>query len=216
MNQRNNQRRIHSFKPNTLTSVVVAFGAIWARIKVMTNLALLFCSLFLSFIATAQDVSFPKQTEKAGKILVLNGTGIRKATIFGVKVYYGALYLEKKSSSANEILGSTEFKQIRMHFVHDVDSGKIRETFHDGFLANCASNCAELAPSTHELESMMGDMKDGDDLQFDFTPEAVHYSFRGKLRGAVARPGYSKVFLGTWLGAKPPTEDLKKGLLGSP
>src|SRR4051812_36731362 len=64
-----------------------------------------------------------------GKTLRLNGTGIRKATIFNVEVYAAGLYLEQKSLNALEILNSKSVKIIEMKFLRDVSSDKMKDAW---------------------------------------------------------------------------------------
>ncbi len=69
--------------------------------------------LALNIFAIELDgIKFDDKVKAGNKELVLNGIGIRKATIFKVKVYYGGLYLEQKSSDHNAILNSASPKQI--------------------------------------------------------------------------------------------------------
>jgi hypothetical protein len=50
------------------------------------------------------QVSHLKSIEFEGSNLILNGTGTR--VVFFMKVYEGSLYLETKSSDADEIINS--------------------------------------------------------------------------------------------------------------
>ena len=83
--------------------------------------------------ATKANVTMPDTMKVAGKALVLNGQGIRKATFFGIKVYVGGLYLEKKSKDYSEFKDTNKVKHITMTFVRDVDADKIRSGWTDGF-----------------------------------------------------------------------------------
>lgn len=53
--------------------------------------------------------------------LVLNGMGVRKATIFRVKVYVAGLYLERRSRSAADIIRSEQTKRLDVVLLRDVD-----------------------------------------------------------------------------------------------
>ena len=63
-----------------------------------------------------EKVRIPDSVELGGKTLVLNGTGIRKKLF--VKVYIGALYLEKPAASAAEALAATGPRRMSMHILH--------------------------------------------------------------------------------------------------
>ena len=62
--------------------------------------------------------TLPDTLNAGGKILKLNGLGLRKKAVF--KVYVGGLYLESPSKDAAAILASDQAKAIRMHFLRDL------------------------------------------------------------------------------------------------
>ena len=59
----------------------------------------------------------PNQITVAGQQLVLNGMGIREATVFNVDVYVAGLYVVQRSSDGNAIAASTTHKRLVLHFV---------------------------------------------------------------------------------------------------
>ena len=130
------------------------------------SFVLLFAGVTLA--AELNGVKMPDQVEVGGKQLVLNGLGMRLATFLHVKVYVGALYVEKKSHDANEILNSPEQKQVVLAFVRDVDAGKIRDAWGEGLEKNCKSGCDAFKQPIEKLKSMMIDFKSGDQMAFDF------------------------------------------------
>ena len=48
-------------------------------------------------------ISFPEHIQARGETLTLNGLGLRKATVFGIKVYVGALYLTHPTADTGAI-----------------------------------------------------------------------------------------------------------------
>jgi hypothetical protein len=185
-----------------------------------TRMILASCLLWVSLLSSAPaaelgGISFPDQEPLDGKSLVLNGLGLRKATIFKVKVYVAALYLEARSPDAQAILRSPQLKKIDMRFMHDVDARKMRDAFQEAFEANCPPNCDALSPKLKQIQSWITDIKSGESMQFVFRPGKVEAIVKGKSAGTVeGGMDFSSVFLATWLGKKPPTEELKEGLLG--
>ena len=103
--------------------------------------SLFFLSLFtiLFFVNTtyAKDLAGLEFEDKQEN-LILNGLGIRKATVFKVKVYVAGLYLESQSANPVEIINSAQNKKIVMKFLRDVSSKKIRNAYVKGFESN---NC---------------------------------------------------------------------------
>src|SRR5579863_5509503 len=61
-------------------------------------------------------VSFPQHVQARGETLTLNGLGLRKATIFRIKVYVGALYVAHPTADANAILTSRDPVEIDLAF----------------------------------------------------------------------------------------------------
>src|SRR4051812_42998222 len=122
----------------------------------MKKLRILLPMLSLILLASLPaSAKIPMEMKIGAKKLVLNGQGMRKATIFNVKVYTGALYLETKSSNAEEIIASKQLKHISLQFVRDVGSRDIREAWAKGVKKNCGDKCAETEPLAEKLNSYM-------------------------------------------------------------
>ncbi|MDO8941949.1 MAG: chalcone isomerase family protein [Desulfobacterales bacterium] len=147
------------------------------------------------------------------KTLVLNGTGIRKKIV--IKVYVGALYLERKAASADELLKDAGDKLIRMSFVYKkVEKEKIIETFAEGI----SNNSPSVAPSPDAkafLSWFTSDFVAGDTVDIfmgaDGTVSATH---NGKALGTVRNPALARAVLLIWFGEKPADSGLAKGMLG--
>jgi hypothetical protein len=76
-----------------------------------------------------EGVKLPDQVTVSGRNLVLNGLGVREATVLMVNVYVAGLYLEAKSSDPAAILDPGQPKQIVMKFVRSVGKEKLTEAF---------------------------------------------------------------------------------------
>jgi hypothetical protein len=58
-------------------------------------------------------------------------------------------------------------------------------------------------------------VKDGDQMIFTYIPDAgTTFAINGKDKLTIAGLGFSQALFSVWLGPKPPTGGLKKGLLG--
>jgi hypothetical protein len=152
-------------------------------------------------------------TLKAGeKTLKLNGLGLREKAVF--KVYVGGLYLESPSKDAGAILASDQAKAIRMHFVRDLTKAQLVEAFQEGFEANVKDRAPQKAAFDRML-ALVPDVKEGSTLTFAYVPgKGTTLSAGGKELGVVEGKGFADAVFAIWLGPKPPSEDLKKGLLG--
>ena len=104
----------------------------------MKFIFLIFSLLMTSnvFALKMADKELKDSLTMQGKELVLNGAGIRKATIFNVKVYVAGLYTKSKSNDPKKILDSTDPKYIIMHFLRDVDKDKISGAWSEAFENN--------------------------------------------------------------------------------
>ena len=152
-------------------------------------------------------------TLKAGeKTLKLNGLGLRKKAMF--KVYVGGLYLESPSKDAGAILASDQAKAIRLHFLRDLTKGQLVEAFQEGFDANAKDKAAQKAAFDRML-ALIPDVKAGSSLMFTYLPgKGTTLQVGSKELGVFDGKGFADAVFSIWLGPKPPSEDLKKGMLG--
>lgn len=159
-------------------------------------------------------VTMPETLTVEGKSLVLNGMGIREATVFNVKVYVAGLYVEKKSQAADELIRSEQVKRLDLVFVRDVDHDDVVEAWHKGFKNNGA-DMAKLKPRIDQLSGWMPDMKKKDTLTFVYVPDTgVTVLLRGQPKGTIAGADFASALFSIWLGKDPADNGLKKGLLG--
>ena len=163
----------------------------------------------LSFSGQIENVFFPDQVTVSGTQLKLNGMGLRKATIFKVKVYAAALYVAETSQKPELILDSKSPKVLIMKFMRDVSQDKINDAWDKAFEETQSQFSQELA----QLKKLMPNVKDGDTLEYVFTDEKTEFKINNTLKGSMRGGNWSRALLSTWLGKNPPTEELKNGLL---
>ena len=160
-------------------------------------------------------INFPEQVQVQASPLMLNGLGLRQATMFKVNVYVAALYVAQKSTDANAILGANTPKKLVLHFVRDVDGADLKKAWDEGFEHNAKEQLPALKTRIEQLKGWMADMKSGQQLAFTHTPGAgIEVDVHGAVQGTVEGDDFARAFLAIWLGAKPPNPDLKAGLLG--
>jgi hypothetical protein len=163
--------------------------------------------------ATLADVSFPDQATVGGKAVVLNGLGLRTATMLKVKVYVIGLYLESKSSDPRAIIESSENKRIAMHFVHDVTAEKLRGGWTDGFEDN-TGDVAGIKDEIAKFNASMRDVKSGDSILLDFSGDRLDVLINDARIDSIAGKAFQRAVLAIWLGPEPPNDALKQGILG--
>ena len=175
-----------------------------------------FSLAFAATPAAAKELAgatMPDTLTVAGKTLKLNGMGLRKK--MGVKVYVGGLYLEAPSANAAAILAADSPKALTMHFLRGVDKEKLVDTFKEGFEANAGSKAAAQKAGLNKLYSTVADVEDGSVTTYTYAPGTGTVVNRdGKDVATIEGKEFAEVLFSLWLGPKPPSEDLQKGLLG--
>jgi hypothetical protein len=161
-------------------------------------------------------VTMPDTMQVAGKTLVLNGMGLREATMLKLDVYVAGLYLEKVSSDPAKILSSGQTMRLVMQFKRDVDRGKIVGAWNDGYENNHTVALAKIRSQIEQLNGWMTDMREGDLLTFTYLPgQGLQVHKGSKLLGTIPGDDFARSTFAIWLGKDPPSKALKKGLLGN-
>jgi len=161
-----------------------------------------------------RGVGFPDQIQGDGGALMLNGLGLRQATVFKVNVYVAALYVTKLSTDANAILGAPGPYELLLHFVRNVDAGDIDKGWVEGFERNAHAQLPALQERISMLTEWMTDIKSGQRLQFSFKPGAgLQVTVNGAIKGKISGDDFGRAFLSIWLGV-PPNPEVKAGMLG--
>jgi hypothetical protein len=162
-------------------------------------------------------VSFPDRLQARGETLMLNGLGLRKATIFAIKVYVGALYVAHPTADANAILGSPQPVEIDLAFVFHVTAGQLRNAWQEGFARSAPNELPQLQSRIALLDGRIASIKAGERLTFLRIPGVgIQFSLDGKVLGTIAGDDFARAFLAIWLGPSPPNPELRAGLLGGP
>ena len=188
------------------------------RTKMNRPLAFLALAAVLALPARAAKLggkSFSDSATVGGKKLVLNGLGMREATVFKVDVYAGGLYLPAKSKDAKAIITTDQPWRLELKFVRDVDKSDMTKAFSKGFAKN-AAGAAALKPKIAKRNGMMRDIDDGSSMALSYVPDkGTSLELAGKKVGTIKGADFAKGLLSVWLGKKPPNAGLKRGLLGS-
>jgi hypothetical protein len=202
-----------STRPHTRTPTASPPAFAWAAWVVF---------LCVAFIGTAtarecDGVSFPEQVQARGETLTLNGLGLRKATIFGIKVYVGALYVPHPTTDASAILTSQQPVEMELRFVFRVSAGQLRSAWQEGFEKSAPNELPRLQSRIAQLDGWMTGVKSGQRMTFLRIPGVgLQYALDGAVQGTIPGDDFAKAFLAIWLGASPPSPELRAGLLGGP
>lgn len=164
--------------------------------------------------ATVAGVHLEDRGTVGDQTLVLNGAALRKKFI--VKVYVGGLYLPAKQSNPATVIATDAPRRMVMHFLHDVDKGKMAEAWEDGLKDNTPNASPEVKTAFRTLSSWMEDMKEGQRIVLTYAPgTGTTVEVNGRNQGTLGGKAVADALLNTWIGPKPgPGGDFKKGVLG--
>lgn len=149
-----------------------------------------------------------------GTELVLNGAAIRNKFFFDI--YVAALYLEKPSTEASEVLAGEGPNRVAMHFLYEeVEKEKLVSAWEEGFKGNL--NKDELAAMQERIDtfnSLFVNMKKGQSMFLDYRPKQGTAVIIEKSEvGLIMGKDFNNALLRIWLGDKPVTSKMKKQLL---
>jgi hypothetical protein len=162
---------------------------------------------------TLAGVTLPDTVQVGGKTLVLNGLGLRKK--YMVKVYVAGLYLEQKSSDPGTILKPDAPKRLVMHFVRGVTKNQIADAFNESFENNTPDAKQTMKTEIDQFLGALDSVKEGDEILLTYLPgTGTTVAINTKEKLTIASPAFAPVLFSVWLGPKPPSPDLKAGLLG--
>jgi hypothetical protein len=173
-----------------------------------------------------------------GRPYALVGVGIRKK--FVVKVYAMALYIDEaegrhafpalvsragghdhaKLTSGDHaqsfVMWGTFGKVAVLHFVRNVDAGKIRGAFEEGL----EEELSDKAPPDVKQQAQAflalfdKDLKDGQEIVLHTTPDGkTEVDIAGVKKSGPTSPRLARAVWGIWLGQKPISADLRRGLV---
>jgi hypothetical protein len=167
--------------------------------------------------ATCGDVQFADTMNVAGAPLVLNGLGIRTATMFNVEVYVAGLYVPEKSVDGDAIIAANQPWRLLLKFVHDADAADVRDAFQKGFHRVTGGNLGPLQNRIATLDAQIVDIKEGEYLSLTYDPATAStlIDLNG-MSGEIQGTDFADALLTMSVGEDTPNPDLRAGLLGGP
>lgn len=155
----------------------------------------------------AAAAGFPPTILAGGAMLVCNGTGSRR--YWGIEVYRAALYLPRPVQDGAAVLAAPGPWAILLRYARAVPADLARRAWTEAYAANTGGPPPEplldwVRTAAPETEECYAAGPEGARLSGPGRPDAI-------LPGAAA----ARALLATWLGPAPPTEALKRGLLGA-
>ncbi|HDK38575.1 MAG TPA: hypothetical protein ENG92_06130 [Thiolapillus brandeum] len=166
-----------------------SFGAL------MRWLSILLVGLLPAMLAakTVEGVKLPDQASVDGKVLVLNGAGIREKFFFDI--YVAALYLPVKASDASQILQADQLWQLTMHFLYsEVSKKKLDKGWDEGFAKNISiTELVKLKKGLQQFKDMFPDLQKGDEVALAYAPgKGVSVIINEVEKGTVAGADFGR------------------------
>jgi hypothetical protein len=162
-----------------------------------------------------EGVSLPDAVQMESRSLELKGAGVR--TKFFFDIYVAALYLEQRSSSADEIINSKTSKRLTMNFLYDeVSKEKLTDGWEEGFKKNQPKEkMLALRGRLDRFNTFFETVHKDGRVGFDFLSNGnTNVRINGSKVGIISGADFQQALLAVWLGKKPADSGLKKSLLG--
>ncbi|MFA6472916.1 MAG: chalcone isomerase family protein [Candidatus Latescibacterota bacterium] len=169
-----------------------------------------------SFAREYKGVTFPDTETIGGTTCKLNGIGLRKKLV--INVYLGAVYLEKTTNSAEEIISSDQTKRVVLHFIYNnVGPNDLVKAWNEGFEKNASAQKAALQDRINTFNGFFTEpVKSGEKIIITYIPgQGTEVSVKGKVKGIIQGKDFMEGLFSVWFGKNPPSDNLKKGMLGS-
>jgi hypothetical protein len=167
--------------------------------------------------ATLEGARFPDSYPVEGQTLTLNGLGLRTLTVLRVRVYVAGLYVARRTGDAREIVGSPTPKVLLLQFLHSGSKERVQQQFRNGEAVNCGSGgCNPDDQADFErIIAAAPAVSPGDTFTFILTQQGVRFYANNRLLAQSSKPDLGRLILLGFIGPRPPSEELRNGLLGA-
>ena len=184
---------------------------------------ILLMTLFVGLTATAQTggtkvngIIIPNIVKVDGKYLKINGAGVREKMF--LDLYIGALYLQKKSGAAKEIIESNSLMSIKLRIISGLVSREnMEEAIREGFDKSTKQDTKSIDSKINDLinKGFAGEIEKGDVFDLSYVPgKGTSLKKNGKVLIVIPGLEFKKALFGIWLCDKPADANLKKKMLG--
>lgn len=166
-------------------------------------------------IVREQEGVYGKSTAAAGKDLLLHGVGLCEWGIFGIDLYYCALYAERRMETAEQAVVGDQVLVIHLDFVRKLTAAQLGEAFTAATKVNVGEALPTYQKALAELCAAMRDVGAGDTYSFVLVPKrGIEVRRNGEPVTTIGDEAFRVLFQRLYLGDKPPTQDLRTGMLG--
>jgi hypothetical protein len=156
-------------------------------------------------------------SEPNGIAVRRNGTSLCEWGVFKIDLYRVALYLERPSRNAREVIESDQVKHMELHFLRSLSKRQMRRAYRASFEANAAADLDRFQERIDRFVAMMPAVKKGEQLAFTCFPgQGLGIRHGRKILGRIPGDDFGQLFFRLYVGSIPPTPEVRKGLLGLP
>ncbi|MEN9628469.1 MAG: hypothetical protein RJA10_1696 [Pseudomonadota bacterium] len=169
---------------------------------------------------TVEGQTFDARARVANQDLVLNGVGLR--AVAWLKGYAAGLYLPRKATSADAVLGMPGAKRLQLRMLQEVSTQEFVKAFDRGVKRNTPeADLPALQARMAQFDALItavGQVRKGDVVDLDFMPgQGLVFVHNGKRVGDLVKgDDFYVALLRIFIGPKPTDPELKAGLLGGP
>ncbi|NND49752.1 MAG: hypothetical protein HKN60_05825 [Rhizobiales bacterium] len=164
--------------------------------------------------AVCAGVDLPDTLERE-ELLVLNGMGIRIATIFNFHMYVAGLYVPEPQTDPESIIGVDQSRVLVMVFLRDVSQRTMRKAIAEAIEVNAADrDMSTVIDQLSIVPEVLPEVNEGQALIFDYAPGyGTAVMLDGETIANIEGDAFASALFSLWLGV-PANEELKVGLLG--
>lgn len=166
-----------------------------------------------AWAAELDGVELPATRQAAGKTLLLNGYGLRNYSILGIHIYVAGLYLEHLNTDPDAIIQSPETKLVAVSFRRDVSADSARDAWRIALKNNCVAPCVLDPDDVARFLAVVPAMHAGDTCNLLFEGHRAVVTVNGQQIGTISHTMLADAVLATFIGPKPASPALKRGLL---
>lgn len=159
---------------------------------------------------------FVQEVAYGDKKLSLHGTGLCEWGIFGINLYWAALYVEKRPETKESLLRADQTLVIHLEFSRALTGEQLGDAYEASIKLNAGKKIATYRAGLAQLKTMLKTVKADERYTFIAQPgKGITVQRESKVIGVIKSDAFRLLFVKLYLGDKPPTKALRKGLLGN-
>jgi hypothetical protein len=160
--------------------------------------------------AEVHDIKVPDTLNCGGKVLPLQGSALRTATLFKIRVYVISYYAATKANATPDPEALARPVCFRVNYLRDIDDDDADKAWKYQFKESSEYPYPDLESHVKKLQESFGEIK-GDRLhQFELVEGKTTLLENGVKKGEVDGTEFQKNFLSVWFGKKSPVPNLNK------